>query len=79
MPSLADIPDRLLAGSLKTDFLLWLASIPIDTATRHALMHIWTKATDTPFTLAQASCFARPTGFVKPGLFPETSPWVACL
>src|SRR5690606_21357170 len=34
---------------------------------------------DDPSRAAQASYLARPTGFVKPGRFPQTSPSVACL
>jgi len=50
MPSLADIPDRLIDPNSREEFVVWLALTPTQFATRRELAAIWRKATQTSLT-----------------------------
>jgi len=49
MPSLNDIPDKLLAKSMKLDFLQWLAGLIIDEPVARQFMAMWAAHTGRTF------------------------------
>lgn len=50
MPSLADIPTRLLKADHRQNFLLWLSEQPVDMITAPQFMALWCHKTNQHLT-----------------------------
>jgi hypothetical protein len=50
MPSLNDIPTKLLQTRDKTQFLTWLSALPLDPGVRNHLVKLYSEQTKIPIT-----------------------------
>jgi hypothetical protein len=56
------IPDHLLHPDAKTQFVLWLNSIPLDQSAKRSLIAAWTRATNSTFSLLDYAAANLPSG-----------------
>ncbi len=59
MPSLADIPPKLLDKDKREEFVHWLRDIPVDISTRRGLIRIWSTVTGEKLTAEQFNFISR--------------------